>query len=78
MGRTARSLLTEALALPEDERLQLASELIASIDGSADAEWEEAWLAELDRRIEAARTRSEPAAEWVTVRTRVLERLDSR
>jgi len=49
MTNTARKLLDDVLLLPEDERRELASEIIASVDGPPDADWEQAWLAELDR-----------------------------
>ena len=71
----AKKLLDAASALPEDERLELASGLIASVDGPADGDWESAWLAELDRRVEAARGRGEPAPERSEVRARVLGQL---
>ena len=50
MSDAARKLLQEVLALPEDERLELASDIIASVEGPRDADWDDAWLAELDRR----------------------------
>ncbi len=75
MTTIARQLLQDALALSEDDRLALASEIIASVDGPRDADWEGAWLAELDRRTQAAATRGEPAAEWTEVRGRILKRL---
>lgn len=48
------SLLAEALELDTDERARLATELIASLDGDPDMNWEEAWTAELDARGQAA------------------------
>jgi len=75
MTDAAKKLLDAASALPEDERLALASELIASVDGPPDSDWESAWLAELDRRVEAARERGETAPEWSEVRARVLSQL---
>jgi len=75
MTDTAKKLLEAAGALPEDERLELASELIASVDGPPDGGWESAWVAELDRRVEAARDKGEPAHEWSEVRARVLSQL---
>jgi hypothetical protein len=38
MTSSARKLLQDALVLPEDERLELASEIIASVDGPRDAD----------------------------------------
>jgi putative addiction module component (TIGR02574 family) len=75
MTGSARKLLDEVLALPEGERLELASEIIASVDGPHDGDWEHVWLAELDRRVEAARARGETAADWSEVRFRILKRL---
>lgn len=75
MTDAAKKLLEAASALPEDERLQLASELIASVDGPPDGDWESAWLAELDRRVEAAHDSGETASEWSEVRARVLSQL---
>jgi putative addiction module component (TIGR02574 family) len=74
MTDAAKKLLEAASALPEDEGLALASELIASLDGPSDGNWESAWLAELDRRVEAARDRGDAPA-WSEVRARVLSQL---
>lgn len=73
MTRPARQLLSRALKLSESERLQLASELIASIDGPPDADWDEAWLTELDRRIKSAQSRPGAGQEWSEVRARILK-----
>lgn len=54
--------------------MRLAADLTASVDGPPDANWEEAWLAELDRRVEAARNRGTPGPEWGEVRARILNR----
>jgi putative addiction module component (TIGR02574 family) len=75
MTGSARKLLQDVLALPEDERLELASEIIASVDGPGDADWDSAWLAELDRRTDAAKARGETASEWTDARARILKRL---
>ena len=57
MTGAAHKLLKDVLALSEDERLDLASEIIASVDGPSDPDWETAWLGALDRRADAARDR---------------------
>ena len=75
MTGTVRKLLDDVLQLPENERLELASEIIASVDGPPDAGWTEAWLAELDRRVQAARERAESSPEWPEVQARILRRL---
>ncbi len=78
MTSSARKLLDDVLALPEDERLEIASEIIASVDGPADADWDAVWLAELERRSKAAESRGTPAPEWADVRARILSQLASR
>jgi putative addiction module component (TIGR02574 family) len=78
MADPARDLFTAALALPEDERLHLASELIASVEEPQDAEWDGAWFAELERRENTVRTGEAPGSEWSEVRTRLIARLKSR
>ena len=45
------TLRAKALALSEEERAQLASDLMASLDGPADPNLSEAWDVEICRRI---------------------------
>lgn len=45
------TLRAKALALPEIERAQLASDLVASLDGPADPDLSAAWDVEFCRRI---------------------------
>lgn len=42
---------SEALTLSESERAELAHDLVASLDGPADADTEAAWEAEILRRL---------------------------
>jgi len=72
MGYPARDIFSAALALPEAERLELASHLIASVDAPGEPDWEEAWVDEIDRRADDARV---PGASWSDVRGRVIDRL---
>ncbi|HEY3805197.1 MAG TPA: addiction module protein [Kofleriaceae bacterium] len=78
MTKAATKVLTEALALTPEERMDLAAELLASVDGPADPDWEQAWQAELDRRAAASDASTTPPAEWSDVRARVLGKLASR
>lgn len=71
----ARQLLQDALGLSEEERVRIAAELLSSLDGQPDADWEQAWTAELTRRMKAAESRSEAASKWAEVRERVRARL---
>ena len=74
----ARDLFSAALALPEDQRLHLASELLASVEEPEDAEWDGAWLAELERREHAVHAGGPPGSEWSDVRARLVARLKAR
>jgi hypothetical protein len=67
-----RELSAEALRLPEEERLALATELIDSVEGQPDPQWESAWLSELDSRESRGNQGVRP---WPEVRRRILERL---
>jgi len=78
MGEAARRILQQALALPEDDRVVVATELLASLDGDPDEGWDDVWLAELERRAHAAEARGTPAPEWSEVRARILGRLGPR
>lgn len=73
MAKPARDIFSAALALPEAERLELASNLIASVEGPGDVDWEEAWIDEIDQRDHQAARKS--AAPWSEVRGRMLDRL---
>lgn len=75
MSEAIQVLLQRALILPEDDRLQLASELIASVDGPMDSNWEDEWLAELDRRVERARSEGDRGRPWSEARAAILDRL---
>ncbi|MGE0461491.1 MAG: addiction module protein [Vicinamibacterales bacterium] len=72
MTSRARELLREALALPVDERADVAAELLASLDdGSEDpAEVEAAWAAEIERRARRVLAGGPAGASWQDVRTR--------
>lgn len=72
---TARKLLQQVLGLSEEDRVRIATEVLASLDGRPDVDWDAAWLAELEQRQRAAAARGETAPEWGEVRARILARL---
>ena len=53
MPKSAINVLADALRLEPDARVEIAAELLASLDGPADPDAEAAWDAEIARRIEA-------------------------
>ncbi len=55
MTSTAQSVLEDALKLPEEDRAEIATRLIASLDAESDENREavqQAWAAEIERRCE--------------------------
>ena len=51
MGRSVAEVLEAALALPEEQRAEVAEKLLASLDGEFDADAESEWTAEIERRL---------------------------
>jgi putative addiction module component (TIGR02574 family) len=49
-------ILKEAKALPESDRARLAQELVATLDGPADADAAAAWGSELEKRLSDLRS----------------------
>lgn len=68
MNTATKRVVEQALALDERERLEVVSEILASVDGPPDEDWEEAWAEELRRR-EAG---SEPLSDWAAARARIV------
>ena len=53
---TRENLVAAALKLPHKERAELASQLIRSLDDLPEAEWEDVWAVEAERRLASVRT----------------------
>lgn len=70
MARGTRELLAEALELPLDERAKMAAELLESLE-EAEADVEEAWAREIEKRVAAARAGELASTDWRTVLDRV-------
>jgi putative addiction module component (TIGR02574 family) len=72
MGQSnAADLLQRALDLPADDRLALATELLNSVEGPEDDDWNQAWAQELDRRSAAVERGEEPLESWDSVAARI-------
>ena len=71
MSPSAKRVLEDALALPEDARTDLVGALIQSLDESADsaADVEAAWADEIARRLEAADNGAVQPISWEEART---------
>lgn len=73
MTSRAQDVLREALALPLDERADVAAELLASLDDAAaerPADVEAAWAAEIERRARRALADEAGGVAWDDVRRR--------
>jgi putative addiction module component (TIGR02574 family) len=67
-----------ALELPDVERAALAHDLLASLDGPADAGANEAWEAEIARRLDGLETGKAPIIDADEALRRIDARLQSR
>jgi putative addiction module component (TIGR02574 family) len=72
MSDRARKLLDDAMALTEDERLDLAEQLLSSLP--ADQEW----MAELERRARRALADPQGGEAWDVVKRRIEARIANR
>jgi putative addiction module component (TIGR02574 family) len=52
MAETLKDLESAVLQLPSDARARLAERLLASLDDEFEAEAEQLWLAEAERRLD--------------------------
>jgi putative addiction module component (TIGR02574 family) len=81
MTSRAQELLREALALPSEERADVAAELLASLDDAPPddpADVEAAWAREIERRARTVMSGESPGEPWEDVRARIRQRLTER
>ena len=71
MTKPMAIVLADALRLDDDARAELAAELLASLDGPADAGAQQAWDAEIARRVEAVEAGTMALEPWPDVRRRI-------
>lgn len=76
MATAKDDLFREALRLTEAERAELAGMLLESIEPAPDPDTEQAWLAEIERRMEQLDSGQVKSIPWETVRTRLHSRLN--
>ena len=65
-------VLEEALALPPRERAKLAASLIESLDPESEGEVEEAWRAEVARRVRELDDGTVKTIDWAEARRQIL------
>ena len=71
MSETAENLLKQALSLDEKDRASIAGALIESLHGEPETGVEEAWEAEIERRVAELDARSVESVPWSAVRERL-------
>ena len=74
MQTSVIDLFNKAADLPEEDRATLAGLLIESLDTEIDEGVEQAWQAEVQRRLSELETGSVKTVPWESVRSRVLKR----
>lgn len=78
MTHDAQELLQRALTLPDDERAELAGNLIASLDKVADPDVDAAWQQEIARRSDEIRSGQVKTVSWETVQKKARALLDGK
>ena len=71
MTRAAQAVLAEALKLELDARAELATELLASLDGPSDPDAEASWAIEIERRVAAIEAGTGQLEPWDDVKRRI-------
>jgi putative addiction module component (TIGR02574 family) len=69
----AKQLLEEALLLPTEARAALAGELIQSLEDQVDEDAEEAWSAEIRRRLDQLDAGTAKTIPWREARRRIYQ-----
>jgi putative addiction module component (TIGR02574 family) len=67
MTQEARELLQKALALPDNERAELAGNLISSLDATVDQDVDAAWQQEVVRRLHEVQSGKVGIISWEEV-----------
>jgi putative addiction module component (TIGR02574 family) len=76
MTQQAKTLLADALRLPENERADIAALLMDSLEPEADADAESAWGVEIQKRIEDLQSGRVKALPWSDALRSILEDTD--
>lgn len=74
MARSARELFEEAMRLDPKERAALMRLLVDSLDAESEEGAEEAWQAEIERRIAELDSGQLQAVPWEELRARLYQR----
>jgi Putative addiction module component len=75
MSARAQKVLGEALDLTDEERADVALELVASLDGPRDPNADDAWVVEIERRARGVLADADGGQEWSVVRAELESKL---
>lgn len=75
MTRAAKDIVEAAVQLPEEERVQVVEELLASLEPEADSDVDAAWAAEIQRRSDEIKQGIVRPVLWEEVKTRARKRV---
>jgi hypothetical protein len=75
MSGRAKKVLGEAMDLTDKERAEVALELDASLDGPRDADAEDAWVAEIERRARSVLAYPDGGQDWSSARAEIESKL---
>ena len=78
MSGRAQKVLDEALDLSDEERAEVALELVASLDGPEDPGAEAAWVSEVERRAHRVHADPEGGQDWQAARAEIESKLRKR
>lgn len=69
---TKQSVITEALKLPELDRLAVVEALYESLDGVPDADLQQAWSNEIERRLKSLDNSPDKTLTWDKARNKIV------
>jgi putative addiction module component (TIGR02574 family) len=69
--RPAERLLAEVLDLPEQDRAEVAARILQSLEEIPEADIDEAWASELERRCAAVDSGEVVTSDWNVLRRRI-------
>ena len=75
MTKPTEAVLADALRLDADSRAQLAAEILASLDGPADPDAEQAWQVEIARRVADLEAGNLKLESWAEVKRRIEKKI---
>lgn len=74
MAQLAEDIVKSALQLPENERLLVVKQLLASLEPAPDEDVDAAWAAEIERRSREIKEGTVRPLSWTKARSRARKR----